>query len=68
MPMPKIPQESVRGGHAVLAVGYDDSKQAVLIRNSWGKDWGIKGYFWMPYAYISTEDYCNDFWTIRSVE
>jgi C1A family cysteine protease len=68
MPMPKIPQESVRGGHAVLAVGYDDHKQVVLIRNSWGKDWGIKGYFWMPYAYIATEDYCNDFWTIRSVE
>ncbi len=68
MPMPNIANEKVRGGHAVLAVGYDDSRQAVLIRNSWGTGWGIKGYFWMPYAYISNVAYCNDFWTIRIVE
>src|ERR1043165_8380348 len=49
MPMPKA-GENTRGGHAVLGVGFDDSKQAVLVRNSWGTGWGIKGYFWMPYA------------------
>lgn len=68
MPMPNIAAESVRGGHAVLAVGYDDTKQAVYVRNSWGKAWGLSGYFWMPYAYIANAAFCSDFWTIRSVE
>ena len=64
--MPK-PQEKVLGGHAVMAVGYDDSKQAVLVRNSWGTDWGIRGYFYMPYGYITNANLCDDFWTIRIV-
>ena len=67
MPMPKSSEESV-GGHAVCAAGYDDSKQAILVRNSWGGGWGIKGYFWMPYAYISNTNMADDFWTIRLVE
>lgn len=67
MPMPDIKTESMLGGHAVLAVGYDDEKQMVLVRNSWGKNWGDKGYFWMPYQYISDRNYCSDFWTIRKV-
>lgn len=66
LPMPKA-KETVLGGHAVMAVGYDDSKQAIIIRNSWGKDWGIKGYFYMPYGYITSNHLCEDFWTIRIV-
>lgn len=68
MPLPNISQESLLGGHAVLAVGYNDVKQAVLVRNSWGTGWGILGYFWMPYSYISNDAYCQDFWTVREVE
>jgi C1A family cysteine protease len=68
MPMPDLSKEKVVGGHAILAVGYDDKKQLVLIRNSWGTGWGIKGYFWMPYAYITNAHLCDDFWTIRLVE
>ncbi|MBS1563764.1 MAG: peptidase, partial [Bacteroidetes bacterium] len=67
MPMPAA-SEKVLGGHAVMAVGYSDAKQAVLVRNSWGTGWGIKGYFWMPYAYITDSSLCDDFWTIRLVE
>jgi C1A family cysteine protease len=37
------------GGHAVSLVGYDDTKQAWLIRNSWGQEWGEKGYGWISY-------------------
>src|SRR5207249_6396066 len=51
VPMPK-PREKVLGGHAVLAVGYDDAKRRFLVRNSWGTGWGTKGYFTMPYDYL----------------
>ena len=59
--------EDVIGGHAVLAVGYDDSSQTFLVRNSWGTTWGQAGYFTMPYAYLTTRGLSSDFWTIRIV-
>jgi len=40
--------ESV-GGHAMLVVGYDDEKHAFKLINSWGKNWGDKGYGWVDY-------------------
>ena len=61
-------QDAVVGGQAVTAVGFDDrlrirsDKGALLIRNSWGADWGDGGYGWLPYAYI-TERLAVDFWT-----
>ncbi len=66
LPLPK-PDEKVVGGHAVMAVGYDESKQVFIIRNSWGTGWGVKGYFYMPYGYITSNHLCDDFWTIRIV-
>jgi len=59
------PTETVQGGHAVMAVGYDDATQRFTVRNSWGADWGLKGYFTMPYAYITSANLADDFWTIR---
>jgi C1A family cysteine protease len=59
--------EQVVGGHAVLAVGYDDKSQRLIVRNSWGAKWGIKGYFTMPYAYVLDTNLSDDFWTIRTV-
>jgi C1A family cysteine protease len=63
--LPK-PREKQMGGHAVCCVGYDDSAKRVLVRNSWGADWGLKGYFTMPYDYISDDNLADDFWTIRA--
>jgi C1A family cysteine protease len=60
--------ESQIGGHAVMAVGYDDSARRLLVRNSWGKNWGMKGYFNMPYEYITDRNLSDDFWTIRGGE
>jgi C1A family cysteine protease len=61
-------KEWVLGGHAVLAVGYDDAKQRFIVRNSWGDKWGQKGYFTMPYKYLSDRNLSDDFWTIRRGE
>jgi C1A family cysteine protease len=62
--MPK-PDEKMIGGHAVCAVGYDDKAKRFIVRNSWGEDWGMKGCFTMPYAYLDDRNLSDDFWTIR---
>ncbi|MGK7875253.1 MAG: C1 family peptidase [Xenococcaceae cyanobacterium] len=36
--------------HAVTLIGWDDSKGAWLIKNSWGTDWGENGYMWIAYG------------------
>ena len=60
--------EKVEGGHAVLAVGYDDAQHRFIVRNSWGPGWGLKGYFTMPYAYLLDDNLSDDFWTVRVVD
>jgi C1A family cysteine protease len=64
VPMPKT-GETVVGGHAVCCVGYDDSKQLFIVRNSWGTGWGLKGYCMMPYTYMTSSNLADDFWTIQ---
>ena len=55
-------------GHSMCAVGYSDSEKVFIIRNSWGPDWGLAGYFTMPYPYLLQGTLASDFWTIRAVE
>ncbi len=61
--------DSFQGGHAVVAVGYDDKKKigehkgAILIRNSWGTAWGEAGYGWLPFAYVE-DGLAVDFWSL----
>lgn len=59
--------DTVDGGHAVMIVGYDDSRQAFKIRNSWGYGWGAGGYGWIPYEYFET-GLATDVWTLMSAE
>lgn len=66
VPMPQD-SETTLGGHAVMAAGYDESTQRFLIRNSWGADWGMDGYFTIPYDYLADNNLASDFWTIRVV-
>jgi C1A family cysteine protease len=66
VPMPG-PDEAVIGGHAVCAAGYDDGQQRFICRNSWGSDWGMAGYFTMPYAYLEDPQLASDFWVVQMV-
>jgi C1A family cysteine protease len=72
--------ENVEGGHAIVAVGYDDKMKikntgpggvettgALLIRNSWGTGWGDAGYGWLPYEYV-LKGLAEDFWSILKKE
>ncbi len=76
------PRERIEGGHAVVAVGYDDGMRIVntqggakapstegafLIRNSWGSGWGEGGYGWLPYAYVA-RGLAEDFWSVLKKE
>jgi len=66
VPMPQ-PSEQVLGGHAVCAVGFDNSKQCFIVKNSWGPNWGVDGYFYMPYNYTADPNLADDFWVIQGV-
>jgi C1A family cysteine protease len=62
------PGEKQVGGHAVVAVGYDNAAQRFTVRNSWGRSWGQKGYYTMPFAYVTNPQLSMDFWAIYAVE
>lgn len=68
VPMPD-PQDVARGEHgrhAMLAVGYSDVDKVFIVRNSWGADWGDKGYCYMPYNYLMSEKLNGgDCWMLR---
>lgn len=68
--MVSMPRSSERseGGHAVLAVGFDDEDQRFICRNSWGEGWGDAGYFYMPYAYLLDENLATDFWMLSFIQ
>lgn len=60
--------ESLLGGHAIMCVGYDHPAGRFILRNSWGPNWGDKGYFYMPYDYVANPDLSDDFWAITAIE
>ena len=66
VPMPSRTDRYL-GGHAVVCVGYDDTKKAFIMRNSWGSSWGINGHFYLPYAYL-TSNMASDLWNIQKMK
>jgi C1A family cysteine protease len=65
--MPQL-DENILGGHAVVAIGYDDTSKRFIIRNSRGADWGMKGCFTMPYDYLANRKLSDDIWEISQIE
>ena len=72
--------ENILGGHAVVTVGYDDKLKiknsnpggaettgALLIRNSWGTEWGSSGYGWLPYEFV-LKGIAVDWWSLLKNE
>ncbi|MFZ0361446.1 MAG: C1 family peptidase [Terriglobales bacterium] len=63
MPVPQV-GEAEQGGHEVLCLGYDLGRKLALVQNSWGAEWGRKGYFWMPFEVIASAD--TDLWMVHT--
>ncbi len=71
VPVPSSSEASreEHSGHAMLCVGYSDPDQVFIVRNSWGTDWGDKGYCYIPYRYMMSADYNDgDCWIIERLE
>jgi len=79
IPFP-TPGERIVGGHAIVAIGYDEGMKikntapgaaettgALLIRNSWGAGWGAAGYGWLPYDYV-LKGLADDWWSLLKNE
>ena len=67
MPMPTGQKDPNAGGHAMLLVGYDMPSKTWLVRNSWGAEWGEKGYFRAPFATLETYSTPEHFWAIGAI-
>lgn len=66
--MPKSSSQ-ILGGHCMAIWGYDaQERHAFLVRNSWGSQFGLAGYIWMPFQYLTNPDLADDFWTLRKME
>lgn len=70
VPMPDTNNEKLLGGHAVMLVGFTqiDGQDYYIVRNSWGTEWGDKGYFYMRPEYLTNTTLSSDFWSIQLVK
>ena len=64
VPMPAA-TDTLAGGHALFAVGFDDATQTYTAQNSLGPAFGDAGFLRLPYAYLENPKLAYDFWTLR---
>lgn len=67
VPIPNFSKEQNQGGHAVCVVGYDDAAGVFIVKNSWGTNWGMAGYFTLPYEFFNPRlNLVMDKWTAQA--
>jgi len=73
VPYPTSNDSSI-GGHCIVCIGFSDTVQCPgappgswLMRNSWGTGWGLNGYFWLPYQYLTDVNLSSDNWYLQSI-
>lgn len=67
VPMPYINSEELLGGHAFICVGYNNANGVWIMKNSRGASWGERGYFYLPFEYLTNLELCGDIWKITKV-
>jgi len=55
---------SYQGGHAVAIIGYDDTNQCFIVKNSWGTEWGELGFFRIDYGELNDQKVQFGYYTI----
>jgi hypothetical protein len=61
-------QAPPKSGHSMLIVGYDKRDERFIVRNSWGEDWGNRGYCTMPFKVIEDFSMFDELWIVTSPE
>ena len=64
IPLPNSENKEI-GGHAIICVGWDDVRRLFIIQNSWGIEWGDKGFGYISYDYLSNTNLASDFWVLE---
>jgi C1A family cysteine protease len=67
LPMPNLDKEGLIGGHCMIVVGYGIHPGYFTVQNSWGDDWGDKGFVHIPEQYLGSELYGSDYWVIKAI-
>ena len=67
VPAPSLKDKTI-GGHCMMCVGWKviNNVQYFIVLNSWGINWGDKGYCYIPFSYMSDVNQTNDLWTLRT--
>jgi len=68
VPLPNVNTEQLLGGHAIICIGYNDTRKVWIMKNSWGPNWGDNGYFYLPFSYLLNTSLSGDVWKINQVE
>lgn len=69
VPSDKETSRESHAGHSMLCVGYSDKEKLFIVRNSWGKSWGDKGYCYIPYDYLINPKFNDgDSWIIKRLD
>lgn len=66
-PTPSELDDDTQENHAMVICGYIDKEGFFIVRNSWGKDFGDKGYCYLPYEYFRTPKAINQAYVVTGI-